>query len=264
MQRTTTDARALPSSRAALARIGMLVGVLAAASLIGYKLGWFDYQHTLEHVKRLRQGHNFLIFSIGFVAVYGIGTAVGIPGLPFTVAAGALFGTLLGSALAWVGAMVGATTGYWIARTVGHDVVSRWVKRFKRVDTALGQACDFAGIMRLRLIPVFPLGTVNFVGGLARSPFGVYLLATAIGIIPSTIIYTYFADSLLEGVGNGRADAMRSLIIASVLLILLSLTPKFFNRGKSDKDTSSSAAGGAEFASGGESGEHTSVPNSHA
>jgi uncharacterized membrane protein YdjX (TVP38/TMEM64 family) len=223
-------AHRLPSSRAALIRIGALVLLLAVVSFAGYRFGWFDSRHTLEHVERLRKGHSIAGFTIGFVLVYGLGTSIGVPGLPFTVVAGVLFGTVLGSFVSWMGGMLSGAIGYWIARTVGHDVIVRWLKRYKRADSAVANARDFAGMLRLRLIPVLPLGTVNFVGGLARAPFGSYMAATAIGVIPSTVIYCYFADSLLEGVGNGRGEALRSLIIASVLLILLSLTPKFLNR----------------------------------
>ena len=215
-----------PRARAALLRIGGLLALAAVASLIGYHLGWFDYRHTLEHVEHLRKLHSIAAFTFAFVLIYGIGTAVGIPGLPFTVAAGALFGTLLGSLIAWIGAMVSAAAGYWIARTVGHDVVSRWLKRFRRIDGAIAEARDFAGMLRLRLLPVLPIGVVNFVGGLARAPFASYMGATAIGVVPSTLIYTYFADSLIEGVAGGRASAMRSMVIASVLLIGITLAPR--------------------------------------
>ena len=229
MQRTSARLR-IPSTNAVLIRVGALALILAVASFVAYRLGWFDYRHTLEHVARLRKSHSFAGFVIGFVFIYALGTSVGIPGMPFTVAAGALFGTLLGSALSWAGAMAGAAIGYWVARTIGHDVVVRWLKRYKRADAAVADARNFGGMLRLRLLPVIPLGTANFVGGLARVPFARYLLATAIGITPSTVIFTYFADSLLEGVGHGHSDAMRSLIISSALLILLSLAPKLFAR----------------------------------
>jgi uncharacterized membrane protein YdjX (TVP38/TMEM64 family) len=242
-------------------RIGSLLALLVLASLIGYELGWFDYQHTLEHIQRLRTSHGVIGFTIGFVIVYGLGASVGMPGLPFTVAAGVLFGTLLGTVLSWAGSMLSAALGYWIARTVGHDVVVRWLKRFKRADAAVADARDFAGMLRLRLIPVLPLGTVNFVGGLARAPFVPYLVATAIGIIPATTIYCYFADSLLDGVGNGRSEAMRSLVFASVLLILMSLAPKLFNRGKAAPN---SAVGGPDFASGSSSRPDDNPPVSQA
>jgi uncharacterized membrane protein YdjX (TVP38/TMEM64 family) len=231
MEQSVSRTRKKPATHAALARIGLLALILLAASFVGYRLGWFDYHHTLEHVRRLRHSYSFAQFVIVFVLAYGIGTSFGMPGLPFTVAAGVLFGTLLGTVLSWCGAMIGATIGYWLARTIGHDVVLRWVRRFKRVDAAVEDARDFDGMLRLRLIPVLPLGTVNFVGGLARAAFGSYLGATALGVLPSTVIYTYFADSLLEGVGSGRKDAIVSLVIASTLLLLLSLAPRMLSRG---------------------------------
>jgi uncharacterized membrane protein YdjX (TVP38/TMEM64 family) len=230
--RTSGSIKTSPSTRAALIRIGALTLVLLVAGLVGYKLGWFNYRHTLEHVTRLQRSHSFGTFIVAFVIVYAVATSLGIPGMPFTVASGALFGTLLGSALSWIGAMIGATVGYWTARTVGHDVVLRWLQRYNRVDTAVAEARGFDGMLRLRLIPVLPLGTVNFVGGLARVPFPAYLAATAFGVIPSTLIYTYFADSLLEGIGSSRSNALVSLIVASTLLIGLSLAPRFLNRHK--------------------------------
>jgi uncharacterized membrane protein YdjX (TVP38/TMEM64 family) len=158
--------------------------------------------------------------------------AVGFPGLPFVVAAGGLFGTQLGSALGWAASMLGAVAGYWIARTIGHDVVLRWVSRFPRVNAAISEGRDFAGMLRLRLIPVLPIGAVNFVAGLSRAPFWPYMAAAALGTVPATVIYAYFADSLLEGVGNGRHEALKSLIIASVLLLALTLTPTITRRLK--------------------------------
>ena len=209
-------------------RIGILALVLAAGMLIGYKLGWFDYKQTLSHIVKLRQSQNLGLFVVGFVIVYAVGTSFGLPGMPFNVAAGALFGSVVGGAMAWIASMLGATIGYWLARTVGHREVSRWLKRYKRIDAAVDQARHFSGMLRLRLVPVLPIGVVSFVGGLARSPFLRYLAATALGIIPSVIIYSYFADSLVEGVGTGRKQALVSLIIASALLILLSLLPRLF------------------------------------
>ena len=227
-----------PRTQAAVIRIAGLAVLLLVGSYIGYRLGWFDYRHTVQHLDRIRRSHSIWAFAVAFVIVYALGTSVGFPGLPFTVAAGALFGTLFGSALSWVGAMIGAMIGYTIARTIGHDIVARWLQRYERASAAVGQANSFHGLLRLRLLPIIPLGTVNFVAGLARSRFGIYMLATAIGIIPSTLIYNYFADSLVEGVGGGKARALVSLLLASALLILLSLLPKLLARQRRGMDTS--------------------------
>jgi uncharacterized membrane protein YdjX (TVP38/TMEM64 family) len=207
--------------------VGALVLILATTSIVAYRLGWFDYTHTLRHIERLRRSQNAAVFVAGFFAIYAAGTAIGLPGMPFNVAAGALLGTAVGGAIAWGSSVAGACIGYWVARTVGHNEVLRWIRRFKRSEAAIAQAHSFNGILRLRLIPVLPIGVVNFVGGLARAPFGAYVIATAIGVLPSVAIYSYFADSLVEGVGSGRKDAVTSLLAASALLILLSIVPRF-------------------------------------
>jgi len=210
--------------------------MLVVVAAIGYKLGWYEYRHAIEHVQRIRRSHSVVEFTVLFVIAFGIGTSVGVPGMPVIVTAGVLFGPLLGSILSWLGAMLGAAIGYWIARTVGHDVITRWLKRFKRLDSAVEDARNFSGMLRLRLIPVLPLGTVNFAGGLARANFFSYMAATAIGVIPVILIYTYFADRLVESVGDGKINALETLIVASLLLMALSLAPRFV-RPKSDPST---------------------------
>jgi uncharacterized membrane protein YdjX (TVP38/TMEM64 family) len=218
------------TARAALLRIGILALFLIAVAVLGYRRDWFDPRHTIEHLARLRRSYDVVGISVAFVVTIALGTAAGAPGLPFVIAAGALFGTMLGAALSWVGAMIGAAAGYWLARTIGRGVVVNWLQRFKRAKGAADAARDFNGMLRLRLIAILPLGIVNFVGGLARTPFISYMIATGIGIAPAILIYSYFADSLLEGVSSGRTDALASLAVASVLLIAVSLAPKWMAR----------------------------------
>jgi uncharacterized membrane protein YdjX (TVP38/TMEM64 family) len=223
-----TPIKSHTKARSALWRVGGLALLLIAVTVAAHRFGWLDYQHALKHIENIRRSHSIVAFIAGTIVVFGLGTALGLPGLPFTVVAGVLFGTMLGTLLSWLGALLGATIGYWVARTVGHKEVLKLSKRVRRVDRAVEESRDFAGMLTLRLIPVLPIGTVNFVGGLARAPFWKYLVATAIGTLPSLIIYCYFADRLVEGVGSRQA--VSSLIIASTLLIVLALAPRLVNR----------------------------------
>jgi uncharacterized membrane protein YdjX (TVP38/TMEM64 family) len=227
-RRASATGGRVPPMRGAVVRIGALALILIVVAILGYRFHWLDPKHTLEHLALLRRSYSVGVFSAGFVLAFGIATALGVPGLPVTATAGVLFGTLLGSALSWLGAMLGSAGGYWIARTIGRDVVTRWLKRFEKADAAISESRDFMGMLRLRLIPVLPLGVTNFVGGLARAPFVSYVAATALGIVPSILIYAYFADSLLEGIGKGSTTARISLIVASLLMIILSFAPRLF------------------------------------
>ena len=235
MPRTPSPATA-PRPRGALLRIGALVLLVAIGTFGAHKLGWFDYSHMLARIQRIRRSENAALFLPASVIAYAVLTSLGLPGMPLNVAAGVLFGGVIGGAIAWTGSMLGAVIGYWVARTVGHNEVLRWTRRYRRMDAAVEQARDFPGLLRWRLVPVLPIGVVNFVGGLARAPFGAYLAATALGIVPSVTIYSYFADSLVAGVGSGRRQAIVSLFIASALLILLSLVPRLF-RAREERDS---------------------------
>src|SRR5437899_13007369 len=90
-----------PAIRSALIRIGGLALIILIVSIAGYEFGWLDYQHSLQHVERIRQSHSVFAFTVGLVVVFGLGTALGLPAMPFTVLAGVLFGTALGAPLRW-------------------------------------------------------------------------------------------------------------------------------------------------------------------
>jgi uncharacterized membrane protein YdjX (TVP38/TMEM64 family) len=215
-----------PPTRVVLVRVAVLALILAAASVVAYALGLFDFRHVGQHISALRHAYDSRTFTILFVLACAGATAVGVPAFPFTVAAGVLFGALPGAAYSWIGAILGASIGYPIARTVGHDTVRRWIKRHRRLDNAVEDARDFSGMLRLRLFPMLPLGAVTFAAGLAKAPFFPYIAATAVGILPMTIVYSYFADGLVEGISGGESSALASVVIASALLIGLSLLPR--------------------------------------
>jgi uncharacterized membrane protein YdjX (TVP38/TMEM64 family) len=220
--------------RTALVRIGALAAVLLALTIVGYRLGWFDARRVMAFVQHLQTGRTASSYAVVFVLVATAATAIGFPALPFTVAGGALFGHLLGSALSWSAALLGSMIGYWLARGIGRDTARRWLAR-RTVGEAFTQSTSFQTLLYLRLVPVVPLSVVNFTAGFARTRFGTYVVATAIGILPTTIVFAYFADSLVRGLQGAKAHAYGDIAIASVLLLVLSLVPwvvRRYRRGR--------------------------------
>ena len=210
--------------RIAFVRIGALAAFVVLVTIAGYELGWFDARRVIAAIQHLQSGRSAFSVGTGFVVLGGIATALGFPALPFTIAGGALFGHLLGSALAWVAAVGGSMLGYWLARGIGRDVAGRWLAR-RRVGEAFAKSTSFRTLLYLRLMPVVPLSVVNFTAGLARTRFPTYVVATAVGILPATVVYAYFADSLVRGMEGARTHAYRDIAIASTVLLVLSLVP---------------------------------------
>ena len=205
-------------------RIGSLAALLVVLTVAGYRLGWFDATRVIATIVSFQSGQDRWSLVIGFVLVYVAATAIGFPALPFTVAGGALFGHLVGSALSWAAAVGGSVLGYWLARGIGRDAARRWLAK-RRVGEAFTESTSFLTLLYLRLVPVMPLSVVTFTAGLARMRMTTFVVATAIGVLPTTIVFAYFADSLVRGLEGARAHAYGDIAIASTVLLVLSLVP---------------------------------------
>jgi len=165
-----------------------------------------------------------------FVLAYIVVATFGLPATPFTLAGGILFGTGLGSVLNWTGATLGATGTYLLARALGGDALRGLLgANAARLDLFAGDA-GFRTLFRLRLIPVIPFNALSLTAALSGIAIRPYVAATALGILPGTVIYTYFAGSLVGGVSGASASARTNLIVASVLLLALSFLPGLVQR----------------------------------
>jgi uncharacterized membrane protein YdjX (TVP38/TMEM64 family) len=217
--------------RVVVIRIAALGALIVVLTLVAYQLGWFDLQRATRTIERLQNGRNMLAVAVIFFVLFSALTAVGFPALPFTVAGGAIFGHFLGSLLSWGAAVVGTMLGYALARGVGRETARRWIAK-RSVGAALTRSTSFLTLLRLRLVPVIPLSVVNFAAGLARTRFDAYVAASAIGILPATVVFAYFADSLVRGLEGARTHAYWDVAIASAGLMALSILPLLAKRLK--------------------------------
>src|SRR5258705_5479040 len=149
-----------------------------------------------------------------FLVLYAIGPAFLVPGLPFDLAAGVLFGPIWGTCYSLVGGTVGATVAFLAARTVGRDwteeKLSGPLKKIKEgVDKAGWEFVAF-----VRLVPVIPFNLLNYALGLTRIRLVPYVLATFIFMAPATAVYVYAGwagGEALTGEGTLSATAWRGV-----------------------------------------------------
>ncbi|MGH7662912.1 MAG: TVP38/TMEM64 family protein [Gemmatimonadaceae bacterium] len=215
----------MPDRRRPWFRPAIFIAVVAGGSLVAWQQGWFAERDAGELAALIRQARAIPAIGPLFVLAYAVTTTFGIPATLLTLAGGAIFGVVLGSALNWLGAMVGATGAYFLARALGRDALTSIVgRRASRLDELVSDH-GFLTLLRLRLIPVVPFNALNFGAGIAGMKLRDYLLATGIGILPGTIVYTYFADALLSGVSGAGRRALINVAVAGALLIALSFLP---------------------------------------
>lgn len=162
----------------------LLVALLAAAVVVAVLVGVPD----LAAVRRTVERAGWL-GPVVFVVGYGGATLAPVPKNVLSVAAGAVFGLVAGTALVLAGACLGAVTAFGLARVLGRESVQRLAgDRLDRVDDLLSRR-GLVAVLLLRLVPVVPFTVVNYGAGLTGIRFPPYLLGTAVGILPGTVSF---------------------------------------------------------------------------
>jgi len=141
-----------------------------------------------------------------------------LPVFPYIIlaaAGGLLFGFKMGFLISWSGALVGATIAYWFCRLLGADWAERKLKqRFgydvNRTDNWLA----FWGIVVARIVPVIPTPIINAVAAIGGVSFWNFFFSSAIGKIPSAVLYTGLGLALFKTQDLKLALAILGLIIA--------------------------------------------------
>ena len=221
----------------AIARIAILPALVVGAALLAWKLGYFELdkrRHLVETVQRLRM---VTLIEPVFILAYTLAVAICLPVSILNLLAGAIFGPLFGSILAWSGAMMGTVFTHFLARWVANAPLRRLLGEH-RLLTQLREHDDTLSLFRLRVLPVAPFGILDYIAGLANVSLKRLLLATAVGVLPSVVAYSYVGAQLLSGLVSEGEATRRGLWVAggvTVGMLLLSVTPsviRWLRRGR--------------------------------
>jgi uncharacterized membrane protein YdjX (TVP38/TMEM64 family) len=171
-------------------KLAVLVGFLAAA-IYCFRFTERGREITPEYVLNYIDSHGPVTARLIYVAVYIGGTVAFLPGTVLSFAGAVLFGAYEGTLYTWIGASIGATLAYLMAKLLGRDSVERlFGGRFAAFNQRVREH-GFAGLLLIRLLPIFPFNAVNLGCGLAGVRLRDYVLATAIGIVPGTLVYQF-------------------------------------------------------------------------
>jgi uncharacterized membrane protein YdjX (TVP38/TMEM64 family) len=160
---------------------------------------------------------------IVLIALYAIGCVFVIPASVFVLAAGVIWGWKLGAVYAITGGMLGAVASYYVGGFLGEGLLDKFGSAGHAVRRQVENA-GFTSMLIVRLIPGPPFAVWNYAAGIARMRFRDYFWATLIGVVPAHIVFTYCADSLVNGTMT-QGDALRRLAIVCALMLALIAIP---------------------------------------
>ena len=123
--------------------------------------------------------------------------AAPLPAFIVTVANGWLFGAVWGTLLSWSSAMAGAALCFYIGRSFGRPAAERFVSK-----KAMGFVDRFFerygnnSVLIARLIPIVSFDAISYAAGLTPISFQGFFVATGIGQLPATIVYSWLGQNL--------------------------------------------------------------------
>lgn len=172
------------TARQASWRLALLLLIVVVVVVVAVTVG-------LPSVTQLREG--FAQFgpwaAVVFVLGYAVATLGPLPKTLFTLAAGAVFGVVVGVLVVMAGATLGALVAFYLARFLGREGVHRLTGiQTDRFDARL-ERHGMLAILVARLMPVISFTAVNYLAGLTKLGVRVFVVGTVIGILPATTMY---------------------------------------------------------------------------
>ena len=166
-------------------------------------LGLFTDLWRELHPARLRE----LVLSKGtlaplfFILIYLVIVITSIPVAPFAVFAGTVFGPVMGTIYVTISATLGAYITFFISRFLAREWVQNFLKKYWPAADKYSEKLEkkgFETVLLLRLLIFLPFNELNMALGVSKVRVRDYLLATAIGIIPGSLLYVFFGSILIE------------------------------------------------------------------
>jgi uncharacterized membrane protein YdjX (TVP38/TMEM64 family) len=125
-----------------------------------------------------------------FVPFYALWVTLLLPGVWASMLAGALYGTLLGSLVVFIGASLGAIAVFLLGRSWLREWARRRLAAAPKI-LAIEQAVSREGlklVLLTRLSPAFPFSLLNLAYGLSEVSLRDYCLGL-MGILPGTVLF---------------------------------------------------------------------------
>lgn len=159
--------------------------------------------------------------AISFALMVFSSVVAPLPAFLITFSNAAIFGWWQGAILSWSSAMAGAALCFFIARALGRDTVERFAGR-----GALAGVEDYFAkygsrtILICRLLPFVSFDAVSYFAGLTPVTFLSFFIATGIGQLPATVVYSYVGGMLTGGV-KYFVTALLCIFALSILVMII-------------------------------------------
>ena len=157
-----------------------------------------------------------------FFAAYVAVTALSLPGAAImTLAAGAIFGLVVGTVIVSFASTIGATLAFLAARFVlGETVQNKFGARLAEINKGVEKEGGFY-LFTLRLVPLVPFFVINLVMGLTKMKTLTFYWVSQIGMFLGTVVFVNAGTQL------AKIDSLKGILSPGLIgsFVLLGIFP---------------------------------------
>lgn len=165
----------------------------------------------------------------GLLLAFTILACLGTPVTLLMLSTGAVYGVFPGFLLAITGSLLSGVATFTVVKVIGRDLdLDRFGDLRKRVERQLNRH-GFWNLVSFRFIPI-PWAVANGILALTGVRLSMFVSSSALALLPTTLAWTYFAQSIVGATEASRAAAIRNIAMGVVGLLALSLVPEVVRR----------------------------------
>lgn len=179
---------------------------------------------NIEAVVEYIRSFGVYAWVISFALMVATAVIAPLPAFLITLSNAVIFGFAKGAFLSWSSAMVGALLCFYIARILGKEVAEKFVgKKLLKTSDEYFQRYGKHTILVCRLLPFVSFDLISYAAGLTSMKFWGFFVATGLGQLPATLIYSYFGQNLSKG-GKILFFSLSALFALSIIIYIFRKT----------------------------------------
>ncbi|MEH6650329.1 MAG: TVP38/TMEM64 family protein [Motiliproteus sp.] len=177
---------------------------------LSFSFDWSDPQVIIDLARQSGMAGPLVIVAAMSAAI----VFSPLPSAPIAMAAGAIYGHYEGTFYVFVGALLGASVAFGIARVLGFNAAHDWLdQRFPAWKLGDQQRLMWL-VMLSRLLPFISFDLVSYAAGVTQLSYGRFFIATSVGILPASFLLAHFGEAAME----------QSLLINGFIILILIIT----------------------------------------
>lgn len=220
----------------------VFIAIIILIVVLNHVFGWSAYIGDSKYYNFLQRTveENKLYAILIYMAVTIVGSVLlALPGVTFAIAAGVLFGPVLGTICCSIAATIGAALSFVAGRFFLRDSIrptamkNKYLKKWLFDESGKNQIFV---LMITRLIPVFPFNLQNFAYGVTDISFVTYTVGSFVFMLPGTAIYTIGAAGVADGENRATYLAIAAVMAIAVIGAGVILKKRFLTDDDKNKE----------------------------